>query len=624
MNTGNLGIHIDNPMKYSWIKRADYRDKYGITFVFVDIGKHAIYVNGEVKDVANGNFTKEGQQDDAMKSGNISKSEHEEYVPEMTAVIPEHSSNVLLPAEGITTTPSDEESPALRECTIGSRVTSRDSLAGVGLDWDSPPSSDEANDHLKKLAISSLACVYGQAPVIKDNETIGKSNSFVSKLKRELSKGEGMSLILPSLQSGLMKGSKVGSTIIIDDLGEEIKSYYGVDEEIDDDDDDDRGIVFEVSTPVKGREDGLLLDNDINKVGPLLNNDINKDGPLLDTDINSQEFNNVRTIGDYESTNKEDVYNDNGLLQSTTFDGMSLIKQQQLATVTNQQYDSVQRSEPHSFDFNGSNDESIAPLENSCKRETIEQPKRIETFLEKLSEYSGLEEANVNIEGQEKEGDEQVQQTVGDVHVFTSNIQTSKSKGCVLHKIFNGRKLPNLEKLTKKQNQPLEETGASQFHPVTETSLPDDSTHHLDALKISYHADDTENLVKIITSSRPVRLFKGTDNEEDRLGNMTDDVVKEDDDVLNRASNVYEVEDDNSVSEKVISLEISENEPNSVVFLTKVVLKRTTSFSETNVRDLIDGTKLVEVPVNEKDNSGILMGPKPPLEGQSKRCVNAR
>ena len=116
------------------------------------------------------------------------------------------SNNALTPEHQITTTSSENTSPALRECTTGVRVTSRDSLAGVGPDWEeSPSSSDDAGDQLEKLAISSISLAFGQTPVIKESEGVVKTNvSLVSKLKKELREG----LILPSLQPPAIKGNE--------------------------------------------------------------------------------------------------------------------------------------------------------------------------------------------------------------------------------------------------------------------------------------------------------------------------------------------------------------------------------------------------------------------------------
>ena len=113
------------------------------------------------------------------------------------------SQNALTPDFLMTTTSSGDTSPALRECTIGVRVASRDSLAGVGPDWEeSRSSSDDAGDQLEKLAISNISSAYGQVPVIKESEGIVKTNvSLVSKLKKELREG----LILPSLQPALIR-----------------------------------------------------------------------------------------------------------------------------------------------------------------------------------------------------------------------------------------------------------------------------------------------------------------------------------------------------------------------------------------------------------------------------------
>ena len=116
------------------------------------------------------------------------------------------SNNALTPEYQMTTTSSGDTSPALRECTAGVRVTSRDSLAGVAPDWEeSPSSSDDAGDLLEKLAISNISSAYGQTPVIRESEGTVKTNvSLVSKLKKEF--GEG--LILPSLQPTLTRGNE--------------------------------------------------------------------------------------------------------------------------------------------------------------------------------------------------------------------------------------------------------------------------------------------------------------------------------------------------------------------------------------------------------------------------------
>ena len=117
------------------------------------------------------------------------------------------SNYALTPDYQMTTTSSGDTSPALRECTIGVRVTSKDSLAGLAPDWEeSRSSSEDIGDHLEKLAISSISLASVQAPVIKESEGAVKTNvSFVSKLKKELSMREG--LILPSLQPALMRGN---------------------------------------------------------------------------------------------------------------------------------------------------------------------------------------------------------------------------------------------------------------------------------------------------------------------------------------------------------------------------------------------------------------------------------
>lgn len=116
------------------------------------------------------------------------------------------SNNALTPEYQMTTTSSGDTSPALRECTAGVRVTSRDSLAGLAPDWEeSRSSSDDAGDQLEKLAISNISSAYGQTPVIRESEVTVKTNvSLVSKLKKEF--GEG--LILPSLQPTLMRGNE--------------------------------------------------------------------------------------------------------------------------------------------------------------------------------------------------------------------------------------------------------------------------------------------------------------------------------------------------------------------------------------------------------------------------------
>lgn len=138
------------------------------------------------------------------------------------------SHNVLTLDYVMTTTSSGDTSPALRECTIGMRVTSRDSLAGLAPEWEeSRSSSDDAAEQLEKLAISNISSAYGQAPVIKESEGGGKTinSSFVSKLKREL--GEG--LILPSLQSVLIKGNeKFGKDMEMMKGGEHILSQEQV------------------------------------------------------------------------------------------------------------------------------------------------------------------------------------------------------------------------------------------------------------------------------------------------------------------------------------------------------------------------------------------------------------
>ena len=116
------------------------------------------------------------------------------------------SNNAFTPEYQMTTTSSGDTSPALRECTAGVRVTSRDSLAGLAPDWEeSRSSSDDAGDQLEKLALSNISSAYGQTPVIMESEGTIKTNvSFVSKLKKELGDG----LILPSLQPTLMRGSE--------------------------------------------------------------------------------------------------------------------------------------------------------------------------------------------------------------------------------------------------------------------------------------------------------------------------------------------------------------------------------------------------------------------------------
>ena len=116
------------------------------------------------------------------------------------------SNYVLTPDNLMTTTSSGDTSPALRDCTVGVRVTSKDSLAGLAPDWEESRSiSDDAGDQLEKLALSNISSACAQAPVIMENEVTVKTNvSFVSKLKKELSKG----LILPSLPPALLRGSE--------------------------------------------------------------------------------------------------------------------------------------------------------------------------------------------------------------------------------------------------------------------------------------------------------------------------------------------------------------------------------------------------------------------------------
>ena len=115
------------------------------------------------------------------------------------------SNNALTPDNLMTTTSSGDTSPAVRECTVGYRVTSKDSLAGLAPDWEESRSiSDDAGDQLEKLALSNISSACGQAPVIKESEATAKTNvSLVSKLKKELSKG-----LLPSLPPASLRGSE--------------------------------------------------------------------------------------------------------------------------------------------------------------------------------------------------------------------------------------------------------------------------------------------------------------------------------------------------------------------------------------------------------------------------------
>ena len=103
----------------------------------------------------------------------------------------------------IASTSSGGTSPAIRECTTGLRVNSRDSLAGLVQDWESHSSSDdigELKNPLEKLAMDSISSSVNPAPVIKESDNSGKTNvSFASKLKKEFTKNEG--LLLPSIQN---------------------------------------------------------------------------------------------------------------------------------------------------------------------------------------------------------------------------------------------------------------------------------------------------------------------------------------------------------------------------------------------------------------------------------------
>ncbi|XP_028395965.1 uncharacterized protein LOC114519972 [Dendronephthya gigantea] len=136
--------------------------------------------------------------------------EMNELVPSSNKHQAEGSNNALTPENLLTTTSSAETSPALRECTVGVRATSRDSLAGLAPDWEESRSSSDdvaAAEQLEKLAISNISAAFGQVPVIMESEGVGKTNpSLMSKLKKDLPMIEG--LILPSLQSALLRATE--------------------------------------------------------------------------------------------------------------------------------------------------------------------------------------------------------------------------------------------------------------------------------------------------------------------------------------------------------------------------------------------------------------------------------
>lgn len=106
----------------------------------------------------------------------------------------------------IASTSSGGTSPAIRECTTGLRVNSRDSLAGLAQDWESRSSSEDIGElknlenPLEKLAMDNIYSSVNPSPVIKESDNSGKANvSFASKLKKEFTKNEG--LLLPSIKN---------------------------------------------------------------------------------------------------------------------------------------------------------------------------------------------------------------------------------------------------------------------------------------------------------------------------------------------------------------------------------------------------------------------------------------
>ena len=114
----------------------------------------------------------------------------------------------------VTSSSSGATSPAIRECTTGVRVTSRDSLTGLAPEWDfgeSRSSSEDvgelktAENHFEKLAMDNISSALNPAPVIKESDSLVKPNaSLASKLKSELANNE--SSLLPSMKNSCVTG----------------------------------------------------------------------------------------------------------------------------------------------------------------------------------------------------------------------------------------------------------------------------------------------------------------------------------------------------------------------------------------------------------------------------------